>query len=44
MTPENLIPLMLQSKDSWTIGSNFIQQIMRKKETEERRRKNAPTP
>jgi len=44
MTPENLIPLMLKSKDSWTIGSNFIQQVMRKKEDKERRRQNAPTP
>ncbi|KAL4153093.1 hypothetical protein QTP88_000926 [Uroleucon formosanum] len=38
MTPENLIPLMTKNKDSWAIGSSFIQEVMRKKEDYERRR------
>jgi len=44
MTPDNLIPLMLKSKEYWSIGSNFIQQVMRKKEDEERRRQRSLTP
>jgi len=44
MTPDNLIPLMMKSKEYWAIGSNFIQQVMRKKEDEERRRQRGPTP
>jgi hypothetical protein len=40
---ENLILLMIKSQESWAIISNFIIEVMKKKENEERRRQSAPT-
>jgi len=34
----NLIPTMLASKENWDTLSDMIEEIMRKKEAEERRR------
>jgi len=38
LTPDNLIPTMLASKENWDIVSELIVGIMKKKEAEERRR------
>lgn len=41
LNPNNLIHTMLASKTNWDMISDMIRQIMRKKETEERRRQAA---
>uniref|UniRef100_A0A2H8TIE5 Reverse transcriptase domain-containing protein n=1 Tax=Melanaphis sacchari TaxID=742174 RepID=A0A2H8TIE5_9HEMI len=38
LNPENLIPVMIASKENWGLIADLIQDIMRKKESEERRR------
>jgi hypothetical protein len=36
--PANLVSFMLQSAEFWAMGSRFINEVLRKKENEERRR------
>jgi len=38
ITPSNLVNYMLQSEEFWAVGAAFINEVMRKKEEEERRR------
>lgn len=38
LNPDSLIQTMLVSKSNWNVISGMIGQIMRKKETEEKRR------
>lgn len=38
LNPRNLIPTMLTSRENWNTVSTLIQEIMKKKVTEERRR------
>lgn len=40
ITPDNLTEMMLSSKDAWTTINDFINEVLYKKEDEERRRQN----
>jgi len=42
--PDNMIPIMLRSSDSWGEISSFVHETTQKKEEEERRRQAAPNP
>jgi hypothetical protein len=38
LLPQNMVPLMLRSSEHWTAINQFINEIMKTKESEEKRR------
>lgn len=41
VTPENIVEVILSSNEAWTTVERFINDVMHKKEQEERRRQGA---